>query len=131
MQIRTPPPPPMYDSPPYLTWACIPQIFHNLWDFYLNQINYRKFMGCMPIQGRGAMNEGRGAMNGRSVSTWFTGARSLVSECLLVYFLFPFISRTLPPFFLKSFTAILQYYAAKQKSPLKYFHGPKNFQQKT
>ena len=46
-------PPQCTISPPCLTWACIPQIFHNLWDICLNQINYRKFMGFMPIQGKG------------------------------------------------------------------------------
>ena len=35
-----PPPTPVYNSPPYLIWACIP---------CLNPVNLREIMGCMPM----------------------------------------------------------------------------------
>ena len=44
--------------------------------FWLHPINYKlkeiyeKFTGCMPIQDK----EGGGLMNGRGVSTWYTGS---------------------------------------------------------
>ena len=49
-KMQIPPPPQVHDTPPpYLIWACITYISHNLLDFRLNLVNYGKSMGCMPI----------------------------------------------------------------------------------
>ena len=45
---------------PYLIWACIPYISHNLRNFCLNPAN--QFMECMPIKGKG-VNEWMGCFN--------------------------------------------------------------------